>query len=261
MQVDGASRLMVIVGDPIAQVKSPAGMTAALQAAGINAVMMPIHVAPADLADVLQAMSRIRNLDGIIATIPHKFACYALCATASTRAHALQAVNIMRRNADGGWHGDMLDGLGFVTALRQAGGEPAGQRALLLGAGGAGSAIGLALLEAGAAHLAIHDPDIARRDALIARLSALFPGHVGIGSPDPRGHQLIANATPSGMRPDDPSPVDLAGLDPSMVVGCVITAPAIPAWVAAARAVGCRASVGRDMYRAVQTLMLDFLRG
>ncbi len=259
MRLDGATRLLIIVGDPIAQVKSPAGMTATLQQAGLNAVVVPAHVAPQRLDAFLAGVELAGNLDGIIVTIPHKFACYRHCASATPRAHALGAVNIMRRNPDGGWHGEMLDGLGFVAAVRAGGGEPHGQRALLVGAGGAGSAMALALLEAGVTHLDIHDRDPARRDALLGRMAALHPGRLGIGSADPHGYGLVANATPAGMRPGDPYPVDVARLDPSCFAGCVITAPLVPPWIEAARARGCRTSLGVEMYAAEQTLMRDFL--
>jgi shikimate dehydrogenase len=259
MKLDGATRLMIIVGDPIAQVKEPAGMTSALQGAGHNAVVVPTHVAPADLSALLAGIALARNLDAVIVTVPHKFACYRHCATATPRAHALEAVNIMRRNTDGSWHGEMLDGLGFAGAVRNAGGDPDGKRALLVGAGGAGSAIGLSLLDAGASHLAIHDADVTRRDALIQRLTRIHPGRVGIGSADPRGYQLIANASPAGMRPEDPYPVDVDGLDASMFAGCVITAPSVSPWIEVARAKGCRTSTGTDMFNAEQQLMLDFL--
>lgn len=259
MQVNGATRLMVIVGDPIAQVKSPAGMTAALQDAGCNAVVMPVHAAPADLSQVIAGLSLVKNMDAIIVTVPHKFACYKLCATATERANLLEAVNIMRRNADGTWHGDMADGLGFVGALRKGGCVLEGKRALLSGAGGAGSAIGLALLDAGVAHLDIHDADAARRDTLIAKLSKPHAGKVGIGSADPSGYQVIANATPAGMRPEDPYPVEVDKLDASQFVGCVITAPSVSPWVAAARAKGCTGTTGTDMYLSVQAYMLAFL--
>jgi shikimate dehydrogenase len=259
MRLDGATRLTLIVGDPIAQVKSPAGMTAALQALGHNAMVVPAHVAPADLAGFLTAASLMRNLDGIIATIPHKFACFGLCATTSARARTLGAVNTLRRNPDGTWHGDMFDGEGFVSAARARGGDPKGKRALLIGAGGAGSAIGLAVLEAGAAQLAIHDPDTHRRDALIARLAAAHPGRVAAGSADPAGFDLVLNASPLGMREADPYPVLPEALSPTTFVGCVITAPAVSPLVAAARARGCPTSTGTEMYAEVQQLMLGFL--
>lgn len=261
MRVDGASRLILIIGDPIAQVKSPAGITATLQRRGQNAVVMPAHVGADELAAFVAGVAHARNLDGLIATIPHKFACYRLCVTASPRARALTAVNIMRRNQDGSWHGEMLDGVGLVAAIRARGGEPAGRRALLIGAGGAGSAIALALLEAGVASLAIHDQDTARRDALLARMTALHPGRVGPGSADPAGYGLVANATPCGMRPDDPLPVLVERLDPGCFAACVITAPEVPPWIAAARARGCKTSLGVDMFMAQQALMADFLAG
>jgi shikimate dehydrogenase len=92
----------------------------------------------------------------------------------------------MRRNADGTWHGDMFDGMGYVEALKSRGCNPRGLRALIVGAGGAGSAIAYSLMMAGVAELAIHDEDQARRDALAGRLAGLGLGTVFIGSPDPR---------------------------------------------------------------------------
>lgn len=257
--VDGATRLHIIVGDPIAQVKSPAGMSAAFAARGRNALCVPIHVAPEDLPNLLAGASLAQNMDGIIVTVPHKFACYAHCTSATERAHFLGAVNILRRTADGGWFGEMFDGLGFVGGVRARGGEPKGKRALLVGAGGAGSAIALALVEAGVSELAIHDEDGTRRDALIKRLAAVTATPVRVGSPDPAGFELIANATPAGMRPGDPLPVLVEHFTPDMFVGCVITAPAVSPMVEAARAIGCKTSVGGDMYSAEQQLMLEFL--
>ncbi|MEY4294544.1 MAG: hypothetical protein RLY82_232, partial [Pseudomonadota bacterium] len=105
--LDGATRVHFIVGDPIAQVKSPAGVSLAFQERGHNAMVMPAHVAPTDLAAWLNSASLAKNVDGLIVTIPHKFACFDLCATTSDRASFLKTVNTMRRNPDGTWHGDM----------------------------------------------------------------------------------------------------------------------------------------------------------
>ena len=161
----GATRLYVIVGDPIAQVRSPAGVSSAFAARGHDGILMPVQVAPADLPDFLAVAARLKNLDGIVVTIPHKFACYLACASATDRAHFLGAVNLMRRRADGAWHGDMVDGLGFVGAARAKGIDPQGMQALLVGAGGAGSAIARELVKAGVSELAVHDNFTERRDA------------------------------------------------------------------------------------------------
>lgn len=256
--IDGATRIYPIIGDPIAQVKSPAGMTAAFVANGLNAVVVPIQTSVDDVDDFIRTAGRTKNVDGIIVTIPHKFASLAHCATATERATIAGSVNVLRRNADGTWHGENFDGLGMVGGIRSQGGEPEGKRTLLVGAGGAGMAIGQALLAAGVSSLAIYDVDAVRRDRLIERMRAHYGDRVSVGSDDPAGFELVVNATPMGMRPEDPYPVQVERLSPQAFVGCVITAPAVSPWVAAARAKGCQGSVGIDMYTAEQSLMLDF---
>ena len=257
--LSGATRVHFIVGDPIAQVKSPAGVTQAFRDAGRNAVCIPAHVTPADLADWTKGVSLAQNVDGIIVTVPHKFSCFELCATTSDRAGFLKAVNTLRRNADGSWHGDMFDGIGYVEALKSKGCEPQGQRALLVGAGGAGSAIAYSLMTAGVKELAVHDADVVRRDALVARLASLGLGRVSAGYSDPSGFDLCINATPIGMRDGDPHPIDSTKFTAQQFVGCVITAPAVPPMIAMARAKGCNTLTGADMFARVRDLMVQFL--
>ena len=257
--LSGATRVHFIVGDPIAQVKSPAGVTQAFHDAGRNAVCIPAHVAPNDLAGWTKGESLAQNVDGIIVTVPNKFSCFELCATTSDRAGFLKAVNTLRRNADGTWHGDMFDGMGYVEALKSKGCEPRGQRALLVGAGGAGSAIAYSLMTAGVKELAVHDADVVRRDALVARLASLGLGKVSAGSSDPTGFDLCINATPIGMKEGDPHPIDSTKFTAQQFVGCVITAPAVPPMIAAARAKGCNTLTGADMFARVRDLMVQFL--
>ncbi|WP_298874747.1 shikimate dehydrogenase [uncultured Bradyrhizobium sp.] len=257
----GATRLYVIVGEPIAQVRSPAGVSAEFAARGHDGILVPVQVATADLPDFLAVAARLKNLGGIVVTIPHKFACYQVCAAATDRAHFLQTVNLMRRSADGSWYGDMVDGLGFVGAARAKGINPRGMRALLVGAGGAGSAIALELVEAGVRELAIHDSSVERRDALIHRLNLSGKASVLAGSADPAGFDFVANATPAGMKDSDPLPVDVTRLAPSAYCGCVITQPEISPFIAQARKLGCITATGTDMYRQHQGIMVDFLLG
>jgi shikimate dehydrogenase len=80
-------------------------------------------VAPADLAVWTAGVSSCKNVDGIIVTVPHKFAYFDLCATTSDRGAFLKSINTLRRNLDGSWHGDMFDGLGYVKALALKGFE------------------------------------------------------------------------------------------------------------------------------------------
>lgn len=256
--IDGATRIYPIIGDPIAQVKSPAGMTAAFVAHGRNAVVVPAQTSVDDVADYIRTCGRTKNVDGIIVTIPHKFVALEHCATATERARICGSINVLRRNADNTWHGENFDGLGMLGGIRSQGGDPSGKTCLLVGAGGAGMAIAQALLDAGVKELAVHDVDTARRDRLVARMQEFYGERARVGSDDPSGFELVVNATPMGMRPEHPFPVQVERLSPDAFVGCVITAPAVSPWVAAARAKGCRGSVGIDMYKAEQQLMIDF---
>ncbi|MCW1410812.1 MULTISPECIES: shikimate dehydrogenase family protein [Rhizobium] len=259
VSIDGKTRLYYIIGDPIDQVKSPTGMSSAFQRSGINAVMLPAHVAADHVASFLEAANQTKNCDGIVVTVPHKFACFEHCPTVSDRAGHLNAVNIMRRNENCQWHGDMVDGLGFVHAASDRCAQLAGKKALLVGAGGAGSAIALALLEAGVDSLAVHDLDEARRDALIDKLRKVR-GDVHSGSSSPRGYELIVNATPAGMEGHDYLPVEVSELDSAMFVGCVVTESETPL-IAAAKSRGCGIATGIDMYRALESIMLTFFQG
>ena len=259
LQLNGATRLYPIVGDPIAQVKSPAGVSETLQAAGLNALVVPMHVDSSAFASTMQTLNAVRNVDGFIITVPHKFAAATACATLSPRAQFLGAANTVRRNPDGSWHGDMFDGLGYVAALRKNGCEPLGKRALLVGAGGAGSAIAHALVEDGVSELAIHDPDVVRRSSLIDRLNSLNKAVVIAGSDDPSGFDIVLNATPVGMQATDSTPVDTSRFTAQMFVGDVITAPAVTPMLQAAQVLGCGTQTGADMFAAVRDLMVAFL--
>ena len=255
----GATRVIYVVGDPISQVKSPFGVTELLRQRSVDSIVVPAHVVAADLAAWLAAMQTMRNCDGIIVTVPHKFAALGSCRHATAQAQSIGAVNVMRREPGGGWYGDMCDGTGYVAGLRHSGCEPRGLRALLVGAGGAGSAIAHALVDAGVASLALHDADAQRRDDLARKLRAYGGAALETGSDSPKGYDLVINATPMGMRAGDPLPMRVDLLASSTFVGDVVTMPAVPPLIARARAVGCRTMTGATMFEAVRDRMVDFL--
>jgi shikimate dehydrogenase len=259
--LSGETRLHVIVGDPVGQTKSPAGLTAEFAARRVDAVCVPVHVTADDFDAFMAAAKRIHNLDGIVVTIPHKFAALRHCDEVSARAHVLGSVNVLYRIAAGRWRGDMTDGVAMAAALEKAGCELAGRRALLVGAGGAGSAVALALIEAGVAMLAIAEVDAARRDSLIARLATRYPGKAAAGSSDPAGFDLIVNATPVGMAPDDPLPVDIERLDKAACVADLITRPVVTPLLDAARRRGALIVTGTDMFAVQAGTMADILLG
>jgi shikimate dehydrogenase len=253
--LSGATRIHLIVGDPVAQTKSPAGLTQEFSARGVDAACIPMQVAPADIDAFFAVAKRVQNIDGIVVTVPHKLAATRHCDVLSERSRALAAVNAMRRTPDGRWSGDMTDGVALVAALRAAGCDPNGRRALVVGLGGAGSAVVLALAEAGA-RVAVHDVDAARRDDLVRRLGAWT---IAVGSADPAGCDLLVNATPLGMAPGDPLPVEATRIAPGAVVADLVTKPAVTPLLIAARERGAKIVTGEDMFAPQAGILADFL--
>src|SRR6202051_593654 len=127
--LDGETRLYPIVGDPVAQTRSPAGLTREFAARNVNAVCVPVHVAPGDFDAFMRAAKRVQNIDGFVITIPHKLAALAHCNETSDRAHRLGAITLLHRLRGGRWRGDLTDGTAMVAALRGAGFEASGTRA------------------------------------------------------------------------------------------------------------------------------------
>jgi shikimate dehydrogenase len=254
----GATRVVFIVGDPIAQVKSPHGVTEAMRVRGAEVIVVPAHVKPADIDAFFALTQRMPNVDGIIVTVPHKFDAARLSPHVTARARSIGAVNVVRRAPDGTWEGDMCDGEGHVAGLRKAGCELQGKRVLLVGAGGAGSAIAHALVDAGVAALALHDADTARRDALAARLRAYGPLLPSVGSTDPTGFDVAINASPMGMQPGDPLPLQVDKLAATTFVSDVVTMPPVPPLIEGARARGCATMTGIGMFEAVRDRIVDF---
>jgi shikimate dehydrogenase len=253
--LSGATRIHLIVGDPVAQTKSPAGLTREFSARAIDAICIPMQVAPADIDAFFAVAKRVQNIDGIVVTVPHKLAATRHCDALSERSRALAAVNAMRREADGRWSGDMTDGVALIAALRAAGCEPKGRSALVVGAGGAGSAVVLALAEAGA-RVAAHDVDATRRDDLLRRLGAW---KIAVGSADPAGCDLVVNATPLGMAAGDPLPVDATRIASGTVVADLVTKPAVTPLLTAARERAAQIVTGEDMFAPQVGILADFL--
>jgi shikimate dehydrogenase len=260
-QLSGVTRLYPIIGDPVKYAESPARLTSNFENRGHNGLCIPMQVGEGDLHAVMTGLTATSNVDGILLTMPHKSTAFAYCTTSSERARMLGVVSVFRRNPDGTWHGDMLDGLAFVKAQTDHGAHVEGARALLVGAGGAGSAIALALVEAGARELVIHDASQSRAPALAGLLAGLGGSRVTVGPPDPAGCDLVFNATPLGMEDGDPLPIDTALLTPSMFVGDVIAGHGVTPFIKAAQDAGCKVASGVHMVDAGQDLMADFMLG
>jgi len=249
-QIDGATRLYVIIGDPISAVRSPQFFNALFAEHGINAVLVALHVDADGLDAAWAGLKAMRNLAGVVVTMPHKVRAAALVDALGPAGQIAGAINAARREPDGRWLGDMFDGRGFVDGLRAQGHEIAGRKVHLLGLGGAGTAIAVALAEGGVSGLVLQDVDAARRDRLVDRIATGFPNlAVTPGTaPDP-GVDAAINATPLGMKVNDPLPFDPATLPRSTLVVDIITKPEMTPLLERAAATGHRVHAGGHMHR------------
>ncbi len=220
-------KVYVIVGDPVGQVRSPAVFNALYAERGVDAVMVPFEVPAGQLEAVLGSLRSVRNLGGIVATIPHKLEAAAIAVRRSERVRLAGAANVLKPVPDG-WEADLFDGVGFLTGLAKRGIAAAGRRIAIVGAGGAGLAIAEALLSGGAAAITIFDRDRAKAGSAVAQLGRTWPGKIEERAPDASA-DIVVNATPCGMRPGDPLPVDLDRIAPSAFVADAIMKPPLTA--------------------------------
>jgi shikimate dehydrogenase len=259
--IDGSTRLLGIIGDPIAQVKSPPLLNRRFAQAGANTVLLPMHVLPEAFDKTVRGLMALGNLDGLIVTVPYKARAVALADKIEPMAEKVGAINALRREADGSWSGDMFDGRGLVRGLADQGLTVAGKSVMLIGAGGAGSAVAVAFAEAGASPIAIHDVDGGKAATLVERVAKAHPeAKPRLAQPRAAGFDIIVNATPVGMAPRDGLPAEIGALTAPQLVIDVIATPEITPLLARARASGCRTVGGKTMLSGQAAELETFFR-
>ena len=259
MMIRGTTELIAHIGFPTHGFQSPLIYNPYFEQAGIDAVVVPMGCRAEHFAGVLAAVFALTNIRGALITMPHKVAAAALVDEASTAVRIAGACNAIRRAQDGGLQGDLFDGEGFVRALKRKGCQIAGARALIVGAGGVGSAIAASLAAANARAIALFDIHHESADALANRLASVYPRlELTSGSNDATGRDIVVNATPMGANDDDPLPVDVTRIAPGTWVGEVVMTPGITPLLRVAQARGCRVQVGTDMLFEQIPLYLDY---
>ncbi len=155
-EVRGTTRIAAVLGWPIEHSRSPQLHNAAFGHLGIDAVLVPIAVAPEHLGVVVSAL-RAAHVLGASVTVPHKLAVAAMCDDLDAAARAIGAVNCLQL-VDGRWIGHNTDAAGFADGLVEAGFDLKGKRCVLLGAGGAARAVAYGLREARAIEVVARRP-------------------------------------------------------------------------------------------------------
>ncbi len=256
--VSGRTRMFAIVGHPIEQVRSPEMFTAEFVRRNANALLIPMHIRPEDFDTSMRQALRFQNFDGFVFTIPFKQAALKFADTLGDQARVVGAINALARR-DGQWIGDIFDGLGCVEGFRRRGYSMRDQRLMLIGAGGAGSAIGVAAAYEHPRSVRVFDPDTARASELAEKIRSVDAGiEATVGAPLTSGIDILLNASPVGMLGDTRVPVDISGISPEIIVFDAIVKPEMTGLLTMAQQRGCRIVMGREMMRGQMARMIDF---
>ena len=257
--VSGRTRIYGIVGDPVEQVRSPEMFSAEFMRRRMPALMIPMHVLPGDFEACVAQLKRVRNVDGLVFTIPYKRAALASADILGEQARTVGAINALARRADDRWVGDIFDGLGCVEAFRRRGYAIRDQRLMLIGAGGAGSAIGVAMAHEHPRSMRLFDVDEARAVELATKIRSVDPAiDVTTAEPTITGIDILLNASPVGMLDDPRMPVEIADIDSEAIVFDAIVKPEPTRLLALAQVRGCRTVFGREMMQGQIGAMIDF---
>ena len=246
--IDGKTGIIAHIGYPTESFKSPMIYNPWFAARGINAAVIPMGCKKEDYASFLKLAFRLSNVQGALITMPHKVTTLDLVDEASVSAKIAGACNAVKLDKRGVMIGDMFDGEGFVRGVLKKDRRLAGASALVAGCGGVGSAIAASLAKAGVSRLGLYDAFPQSMNGLAERLRAHYPKlEVKTGSADLGGYDIVVNATPLGMKKDDPLPLDVERISPRTFVGEVVMKEEITPFLAAVRAKGCEYQVGTDM--------------
>lgn len=246
--ISGKTTLIAHVGYPTEAFKAPLIYNPWFEKAGIDAVVVPMGIQAADYPTVLKSLFKLTNIRGALVTMPHKVTTVALLDEVSTAVQIAGSCNAILRRPDGSLLGDMFDGAGFTRGLKRKNFKFGGASCLVVGTGGVGCAIAASIAAEGVAKLLLSDTNAASAEALAGRLKHHYPKmETGLHSNDPTGFDLVVNATPLGMKADDPYPIDVKRLAPSTFVGEVVMKQEITPLLQVAKEKGCKFQVGTDM--------------
>jgi len=243
--------LTAAFGQPISENPTQVMVEAAYRHHGLDWRYLTIEVAPEGLAEAV-AGAKSMGFRGFNCTIPHKVSVIDHLDGLGESAEVMGAVNCVVIE-DGKLIGQNTDGKGFVSSLRELT-DPAGQRVVIFGAGGAARAISVELALAGASHLTIVNRSVERGEGLVDLLNDRVPAEAAFAAWEgdyviPTGTGVVINATSIGLFPDVDArlAIDMDSLAGDMVVADVIPNPPLTNLVKDARAKGCPVIDGLGM--------------
>ena len=259
MHLSGTTTLLGLIGTPVEHSKSPAMYNHCFQKFGLDWAYLAFDIPQEKAGDAVQAI-RTLGMRGANVTMPCKNAVIPYLDKLTPAAEAIQAVNTIV-NENGTLVGHNTDGCGYTQNLRRSGVEVKGERIVLLGGGGAASAIAIQAALEGAAEIAVFNLKDAfwpRVEKGLQAIAKAAPGcAITLNDLQDREalHQailrcdILSNATRVGMAPyeDQSNITDLNWFRPDLIVTDVVYAPPQTRMLREAQAAGCLTCDGLGM--------------
>jgi shikimate dehydrogenase len=200
--VEGTTRVVGILGDPVDHSLSPRMHNAAYAALGLDFVYVPLRATPDTIRSAVRAM-RTLGIVGFNVTVPYKQDVVRLVDRLTPAAKAIGAVNTIYRDGED-IVGENTDAPGFLEALKSHGVKPRGARVLVIGAGGSARAVLHALREGGAADVVLANRTKAKAAKLARELGASASGLEALEDAALLSTRtLVVNCTPVGLKGGD----------------------------------------------------------
>lgn len=252
MDINGKTKIVGLFGYPVKHTASPEMHNAVFKALGINFVYLPFEISPASLKHAVQSLPYL-GIKGVNLTIPHKINVLPYLDWISKDACVAKAVNtvVVKGKKLYGYNTDIP---GFTEDLKKnAGIDLKGKEIFLLGAGGAGRAVAIALAKEKAAKINIADSISSKALSLLKILKSNYPD---VGLEYVSGNkisgavcqsQIFINATPLGMKKDDPLPLKKEWLNKGKIIYDLVYTPYPTKLLAAGQERGAKVISGIGM--------------
>lgn len=256
-RISGHTRLYALIGSPVGHSGSPAMYNYSFEKLGIDAAYLAFDVPVEKTEDAVNALKTL-HAGGFNVTMPCKTAVAQLVDRLSPAAELVGACNTVVFEEDGTMTGHMTDGTGFVRNLREHGVEIKDKKIVLLGTGGAATAIAVQAALDGVAEIAIFnrkDEFYANGEKTVEKIRKAVSSIRKVSIEDLDDTELLGkvigesdiliNATRAGMSPmEDVIPVPAESLRPELAVADVVYNPKETLLIKKAKEAGCRAAVG-----------------
>ena len=256
-RINGHTRLYALIGSPVGHSGSPAMYNYSFEKLGIDAAYLAFDTPLEKTEETVNAL-RTLNVGGFNITMPNKTAVAQLVDRLSPAAEMVGACNTVVVEEDGTMTGHITDGTGFIRNLKEHGVEVKGKKIVLLGTGGAATAIAVQAALDGVEELVIFnqkDEFYANGEKTVEKIRKAVPSIGKVSIDDLNDTELLGkviaesdiliNATRAGMSPlQDVIPVPAEFLHKDLAVADVVYNPRETLLVQKAKEIGCRAAIG-----------------